>query len=108
MRITANNTCDQCGTCCKLFLINLSEQEYLSGKYQTVNSEFGGIKDFAEAEKYGLNFLAQKEDGSCIYLMGQRCSIHDHRPQVCRNFFCKGTEPEFETMRREIKAYKNQ
>jgi Fe-S-cluster containining protein len=92
--------------CCRLFLINLSEDEYLSGTFQTVNSEFGSFNDFKEAEKYGLNFLGQKEDGSCIYLQGINCSIHNIRPQVCRNFFCKGAEPEFEKMRQEIKLYK--
>lgn len=98
--------CEMCGTCCKLFLINLNEEEYISGKYRTANEEFGIVNDFAEAQKYGLHFLVQKEDGSCLYLTENKCGIHEIRPQVCRNFFCKGDEPEFEEMRKQIQRAK--
>lgn len=33
--------------------------------------------------------LKQSADGSCIYCAkGQGCTIHDHRPIVCRTFDC--------------------
>jgi Fe-S-cluster containining protein len=96
------NQCEKCGICCKLFLINLSEDEYSSGRFQTVNAEFGSEIDFDLAEECGLNILEQKEDGGCIYLEKNGCGIHESRPQVCRNFFCTGTEPEFAGMRRII------
>ena len=76
------NSCNGCGLCCKLFLINLSKEEYLSGKYKTMFGEHD------LPAKYGANFLSQKTDGSCIYLKGNECSIHADRPKVCRDFFC--------------------
>ena len=58
--------CKQCGVCCRLFLINLTEDEYKSGRYKTMFDEF--VHDFQEAEMVGANILKQKEDGSCFYL----------------------------------------
>ena len=28
-------SCSQCGICCRLFLINLTQKEWMSGKYKT-------------------------------------------------------------------------
>lgn len=80
--------CSQCGICCRLFLINLSEKEYRSGKYKTQFVEFGLVPDFSKAITCGANLLKQRKNGSCIYLKNNLCSIHEIRPQVCRNFFC--------------------
>ena len=99
-------TCSQCGVCCKLFLINLNEEEYLSGKYQTVFEEFG-LVEFKEAELTGANILEQKEDGSCVYLENFRCSIHKKKPIVCRNFFCDSKEDGFKSMIQKIKCAKS-
>ena len=70
-------TCLQCGVCCNLFLINLSEEEYKSGRYQTMFDEF--VHDFEEAQLVGANILKQKEDKTCIYLKDNKCSIHSFR-----------------------------
>ena len=97
------NKCSQCGICCRLFLINLTEKEYRSGKYKTQFDELGFINDFSEASACGANTLKQKEDGSCIYLKENKCSIHKTRPQVCREFFCDSKLKKFKKMIVEIK-----
>lgn len=61
------------------------------------------VEDFEEAELCGTNILAQKEDNSCIYLKDNKCSIHDKRPNSCRNFFCDSKEKRFEKMIKTIK-----
>ena len=94
--------CLQSGVCCRLFLINLNEKEYLSGQFHTVFEEFGLMK-FSEAELAGANFLKQKADGSCIYLENNKCTTHKNRPQVCREFFCDSKEDKFQGMIQEIK-----
>ena len=94
--------CSQCGICCKLFHINLSEEEYKSREYKTQFDEF--VKDFEEAELCAANIITQKEDGSCAYLKDGKCSIHSMKPSSCRNFFC--ADPKFETMNKKIKDYK--
>ena len=95
--------CDQCGVCCKLFLINLTEEEYKSKFYKTQFEEFGLIEDFQEAEMCGANIITQKEDDSCIYQKDNQCSIHTKRPEACKAFFCKSNNPKFKVMIEEIK-----
>ncbi len=97
--------CSQCGICCKLFFVNLTEKEYKSKKYKTQFDDFPLTADFEEAELCGANILSQKEDGSCIYLQKGKCSIHKFKPQSCRNFFCKDTPHK--KMIEKINAYKN-
>lgn len=101
--------CSQCGICCRLFLINLNEKEYRSGIYKTQLQKFGMIDDFPKAEACGANFLKQKSGGSCWYLKSNKCSIHNIRPQACRNFFCTSKAKRYRHMIEEIyKAQKNQ
>jgi len=102
------NKCSQCGVCCRLFLINLTKEEYNSGKYKTQFEELVFFKDFKEAVSCGANILKQKEDGSCIYLKNDRCSIHQDRPKACRSFFCSSKLKKYQAMISQIKAYKNQ
>ncbi|PJA49436.1 hypothetical protein CO169_02010 [Candidatus Shapirobacteria bacterium CG_4_9_14_3_um_filter_39_13] len=64
--------------------------------------QFGLTENFSEAEKYGLNILAQNKDNSCIYLKNNSCSIHQDRPQLCRLFFCTSKSKRFEKMRQAI------
>jgi len=96
------NKCSQCGLCCHLFLVNLTEKEYRSGKYRTQFEEFDLIDNFHKATACGANTLKQKEDGSCIYLEGNRCSIHEIRPQACREFFCTSKSKKFRKMIEQI------
>jgi len=96
------NKCSQCGLCCRLFFVNLNEKEYRSGKYKTQFEEFGLIDNFRKAAARGANILQTKEDGSCIYLEGNNCSIHKIRPQACREFFCTSKLKKFKNMIKQI------
>lgn len=94
--------CSKCGICCKLFLINLNEVEYKSGRYKTMFEKFGIIENFSKTKKYGINILSQNKDGSCVYLKNHSCQIHKDRPQLCRLFFCDSKSERFEKMRQTI------
>ena len=96
------------GVCCKLFLINLNEEEYHSRRFKTVFDDFDHINDFEEAELTGANILRQKEDGSCIYLKDNLCSIHKDRPEVCTKFFCNTTKPQFKDMVEKVNKFKKE
>ncbi|MBU0536616.1 MAG: YkgJ family cysteine cluster protein [Nanoarchaeota archaeon] len=96
--------CSKCGVCCRLFRINLTEEEYKSGRYRTEFEEFGLVEDFKEAEMCGANIIMPNDDGSCMYLKEGRCSIHKTRPQSCRNFFC--ADKRFDNMIKKIDEYK--
>ena len=92
------NKCSECGVCCKLFLINLSEEEYKSNKFRTQFEGFGLVNDFVEAEMCGANIIEQNEDGSCFYLKNNKCSVHERKPEACRNFFCTSKNKAFKGM----------
>jgi len=98
--------CEGCGICCKLFLINLTEKEYFSGKYKTQFREFEVIDDFSKAEECGANIIEQKDDESCIYLKDKKCSIHLKRPEACKAFFCDSKDSKFKGMIKEINEIK--
>lgn len=97
--------CSQCGVCCKMFLINMTEDEYRSGKYRTMFDEF--IDDFKKAETVGANILSRNKDEECIYLENKKCSIHKERPTSCKAFFCDSEEERFQGMIKEITEYKD-
>jgi len=97
--------CSQCGICCRLFLINLTQEEYKFAKYKTQFDEHE--TEFEEAELCGANIIAQNTDGSCIYLKDRTCVIHDIRPMSCRNFFCTSKHPGFITMIKKIQEHKH-
>lgn len=99
--------CSECGVCCTLFLINLSEKEYYSKKYKTQLEKFASIDDFKLASDCGANILKQKKDGSCCYLKKNKCSIHKTRPEVCREFFCDSKLKKFKNMIEQIKSVKS-
>lgn len=94
--------CKSCGKCCKLFLINLTEDEYKSKRFKTQFRMFGMEHDFSEAVETASNIIEQKEDGSCIYLKGNKCAIHDKRPKSCRDFFCTSRKEKYKAMIRKI------
>lgn len=93
------NIRNQCGACCKLFLINLNEKEYKSNKFKTIFDEIATLDNFSDTEECGANFVAKKEDGSCFYLENNICSIHKKRPEVCKGFFCTADNIEHAKMR---------
>jgi Fe-S-cluster containining protein len=69
-----------------------------------VFAKFGMIEDFFKARNCGANILAQKEDGSCIYLDGSCCSIHENKPKACRKFFCTSKSKKFKNMVKLIES----
>ena len=101
------NSCKNCGACCTLFLVNLSRNEYASGRYQTLLQDHGVIKNFAHAQRCGAHLVAKNADDSCIYRVDNRCRIHAARPQVCRDFFCTSRAQKFAGMVEAIQAKAN-
>jgi Fe-S-cluster containining protein len=90
--------CTQCGLCCSMFLVNLSKDEYYSGRYKTEHEKYGVINNFTKVIECGANILKKKNSGECFYLKNNRCSIHKSRPQVCRDFFCNSKLKKFQNM----------
>src|SRR5262249_19882063 len=42
-----------------------------------------------EGDGFVVRELNQRENGDCVYLESNGCSIYDRRPSVCRGFDCR-------------------
>lgn len=102
MKKTFLPSCSQCGLCCTLFYINLTEEEWKSGRYITQLQEFFVHEKFSFVKRYGGNILQQNKDGGCIYLKNNTCSIHTRRPTACKDFFCCSRAKKFQGMIQQI------
>jgi len=93
----------RCGICCTLFPIPLTKKEWSSGIYKTLVRKTETKDDFDTVCAYGGNIMRQQKDEKCIYLKDNLCSIHEKRPQSCRDFFCTSTQKKYQKMIRIIK-----
>ena len=82
--------CIKCGMCCIAYeLVLLTSKEFASDVY-----EANKIKDILNVTKAKSVYF--KEWGAaldvCIYFNEntRKCTIYDHRPKVCRDYFCDG------------------
>lgn len=70
--------CDGCTLCCHNDMVRLLP---------------GDDKFEYETEPHpvlaGERMLAHKANGDCLYLGDKGCSIHDHKPQMCREMDCR-------------------
>ncbi len=111
MRIVSRDTvirfkCKMCGSCCRR-LLNLEITAY-----DIVNWWELGRKDIIAhlvaiqddvARSYGVPFIftfPRRGDGSCIYLRGNICTIHEIKPLACR-IYPFGLGPNYELIIQE-------
>jgi Fe-S-cluster containining protein len=73
--------CHRCRRCChdKLIQVNPYEIARLARNRGLTTGAF--LRDFVEAERPYLN---RREDGSCVFLGPEGCTVHPDRPLVCR------------------------
>ena len=87
-KILAKFQCSGCGTCCRW-----------TGSVLLTDEDIGcmadflalSIQDFIDehtrlAPSRKQLALLDQEDGSCAFLIGNRCSVYDARPEQCRTF----------------------
>jgi hypothetical protein len=70
--------CNGCTICCQSDAIRLLPGDDPS-QYQTVPHPLAP----------GQLMLDHQQDGSCIYLGTEGCTIHDRRPRMCRDMDCR-------------------
>lgn len=75
----SNVPCNGCNLCCRggdlvRILPEDNENEYDTVKHLLFPDE---------------KMLAHKENGDCIYLRSYGCSIHDRKPQMCKEMDCR-------------------
>jgi Fe-S-cluster containining protein len=99
--LIANVPCNGCVACCHHTLIVLMpEHGDLADLYETqdVLSPLTGLPAKA---------LKQTQDGACIYVRSHGCSIHDHRPAICKSFDCRRYFLDFATREERRRAIRN-
>ncbi len=70
--------CDGCTACCRepKLHVDLDNDEVVN---------FPGAVQRADGKWY----LPKREDGSCVHLIDNQCSIYDKRPNACRLYDCR-------------------
>ncbi len=90
----AEVACGSCRACCRGEAIMLFPADGdLIETYQT----FDGINPI---NGHAAKFVAQKENGDCVYLGAEGCAIHARAPAICRKFDCAGLYRRFMEMPR--------
>lgn len=74
-------SCNRCLSCCRFKTIQLNPYEIarMAGNRYVSTTEF--------IDRFTINsgtFLKSKQDGTCIFLDAEGCSVHPDRPLVCR------------------------
>lgn len=73
--------CGTCHLCCRLMTPVLPEKGDDPNMYQTAMCFTSG--------KAPYMILDRHENGDCVYLGGDGCTIHDRAPWTCRDFDCR-------------------
>jgi Fe-S-cluster containining protein len=74
-----------CGAHCCTLDVPLTDEEFVSGRYQ--------VSPSVESEPAASRrYLKRGDDGHCVYWTGraEACGIYEHRPFRCRDFTCFG------------------
>ncbi len=70
--------CGECTACCRNTMVILRDDE--TGYADT-------IVRVASGDQYRI--LQSRPNGDCVYLTNHGCSIHDHKPAMCREYDCR-------------------
>ncbi|MFC2154655.1 YkgJ family cysteine cluster protein [Candidatus Altiarchaeota archaeon] len=69
--------CLMCGNCCRFRTIDMSSKD-------VERIEAAGKKDFYE--KFEGAFRLKRKNGRCVFVEDDKCTIHEIKPKVCREF----------------------
>lgn len=65
--------CSRCNApCCRIFWVNMEEGDNIDNYEKSSDGKY----------------LKRIGDGSCIYLIDNKCSIYNKRPNICQNWSC--------------------
>ena len=70
--------CKNCASCCTLFKLPVKNEEELIQKFK---DHFG-----FELDDYVIEVIFR---GSCVNLDGNKCMIHQDKPDKCKEYLCK-------------------
>jgi uncharacterized protein len=84
-QIEAEIDCTACANCCRVTEVGITEKdiEKLAKFVGTSEREF--VEQFTSLDESGAPILKRNE-GGCVFLEGNLCSVYEARPVNCANF----------------------
>ncbi|MBN1825856.1 MAG: YkgJ family cysteine cluster protein [Candidatus Eisenbacteria bacterium] len=80
--------CRRCGACCRrpgYVLLDRADRERLAAALGLDEAVFLARYARVASNRAQLS-LIEKEDGSCVFLEGDRCAVYEARPRQCRDY----------------------
>ncbi len=96
--------CQRCTACCRWpgdVKVSAAELTGIAAFLAIPGDQFIQTHTRLRTDRNGLS-LKEREDGSCIFLEGNDCSIQEVKPQQCRDFPNKWNFPGWRKLCRAI------
>lgn len=77
--------------CCRAELVALTQEDDRALYPEAFELDADGKHHLRQLLPSSIGWaLPHGDDGACVYLKENRCSIYEKRPQMCREFSCVG------------------
>src|SRR5579872_2874768 len=78
--------CTQCANCCRVASVSVTgrDVERLARYLRIAPAKF--VADYAAESAEEGPVLRRQEDGACVFLSGNDCTVYEARPDICRRF----------------------
>ena len=78
--------CTQCANCCRMATAKVTPRDVdRLARHFRLKPERIAADYVTESEEEG-HILRRRENGECVFLDGNLCSVYDARPDVCRRY----------------------
>jgi Fe-S-cluster containining protein len=78
--------CTQCANCCRVATATVAERDVdRLARHFRVKPERIMADYVVESEEEGL-ILRRRENGECVFLEGNLCSVYEARPETCQRY----------------------
>ena len=86
--------CLECGSCCRgedhLVLVMPDEVRHLlarsTGTWQEIVEPYPEFLEAGDGTRFTLGWCVLRQGGACRFLSGNRCTVHEARPRICRTY----------------------
>jgi Fe-S-cluster containining protein len=84
-QIEAEIDCTACANCCRVTEVGITEKDIEKLAKFVGTSELEFVDQFTALDQSGARILKRNE-GGCVFLEGNLCSVYEARPVNCANF----------------------
>lgn len=78
--------CTLCGNCCRDRVVVLYEEDVRRLKQAGHRNFYEPTEELERKLTKAPYKMKMREDGSCIFLRGNLCSVYEQRPDTCRRY----------------------